>query len=246
MDNALIQILLPLVFGAMAVVWLMPSAKQRPRYVAGIFGVVSLYFLSSLTHRSGSIERDVMFDVFAAVALVAGAMMVTDKSPAYAALWFALVTLAVCGLFFLQSAPFLAAASVIVYAGAIIVTFLFVLMLAAQGGQGSAPYDQRPSHSLYATVCGFVLLGLIVGTVHQWNPDTNARASTIAVARYDSVGPNPLSRLNQDQELAGSLHQLGRSLFSDYLYAVELAGTLLLVASIGAIAIAPRRSQGTL
>ena len=44
----------------------------------------------------------------------------------------------------------------------------------------------------------------------------------------------------------GSLRVLGRSLFTDYLYAVELAGTVLLVATIGAIAIAPRRSQGHL
>ena len=44
----------------------------------------------------------------------------------------------------------------------------------------------------------------------------------------------------------GTLHQLGRSLFGDYLFAVEMAGTLLLVASIGAIAMAPRRTQGTL
>lgn len=246
MDNALIQILLPLVLGAGAVIWLLPSAKRKPRFIAGILGLASLYFLSSLTHRSGSLERDVMFDVFAAVALVAGAMMVTDKSPAYAALWFALVTLAVCGLFFLQSAPFLAAASVIVYAGAIIVTFLFVLMLASQGGQGSAAYDQRPTHGVFATVSAFVLLGIVVGSVHKWNPDTNAAAATKAVVKKDAVAPNPLSQVAQDQEVAGSLHQLGRSLFGDYLYAVELAGTLLLVASIGAIAIAPRRAQGTL
>jgi NADH-quinone oxidoreductase subunit J len=44
----------------------------------------------------------------------------------------------------------------------------------------------------------------------------------------------------------GDLKGLGRSLFSDYLFAVELAGTLLLVASIGAIALAPRREQGAL
>lgn len=246
MENTFIQILLPLVFGAGAVIWLLPSVKSKPRLVAGVLGVVSLYFLSAFTHRSGSLERDVMFDIFAAVALASGAMMVTDRSPAYAALWFALVTLAVCGLFFLQSAPFLAAASVIVYAGAIIVTFLFVLMLAAKGGQGSAEYDQRPTHGVFATVSAFVLLGIVVGTVHQWNPDTAPAMTAPNVSKKDVVGPNPLSRVEKDQELTGSLHQLGRSLFGDYLYAVELAGTLLLVASIGAIAIAPRRSQGAL
>lgn len=243
MGNPLVEILVPLVVGAAAVIWLLPSARKKPRLIAGILGVISMFLLSRLTHSSGSIERDVMFDVFAAVALVSGAMMVTDKSPAYAALWFALVTLAVCGLFFLQSAPFLAAASVIVYAGAIIVTFLFVLMLASQSGGSS--YDQHPSHGVYATVAAFTLLGIMIGSVHRWSPDTNAEAISGQVLAKGEIGfANPLSRTNDKP--TGSLHELGRSLFGDYLYAVELAGTLLLVATIGAIAIAPRRSQGTL
>jgi NADH-quinone oxidoreductase subunit J len=56
---------------------------------------------------------------------------------------------------------------------------------------------------------------------------------------------NPLSQLTPDQTM-GRMHALGRSLFGDYLFAVEIAGTLLLVATIGAIAIAPRRRRGTL
>ena len=56
---------------------------------------------------------------------------------------------------------------------------------------------------------------------------------------------NLLSKADADHPV-GNLKGLGRSLFGDYLFAVELAGTLLLVASIGAIAIAPRREQGTL
>ena len=67
--------------------------------------------------------------------------MITSRNPVYAALWFALATLSTCGLFLLQSAPFLAAATIIVYAGAIIVTFLFVIMLAQQAG--ATVYDQR-------------------------------------------------------------------------------------------------------
>jgi NADH-quinone oxidoreductase subunit J len=62
-----------------------------------------------------------------------------------------------------------------------------------------------------------------------------------------SLSPNPLSRAPSDNPTEiGSLRVLGRSLFGDYLFAVELAGTVLLIATIGAIAIAPRRSQGTL
>ena len=59
------------------------------------------------------------------------------------------------------------------------------------------------------------------------------------------VAPNALSRAD-GQHAVGNLKGLGRSLFGDYLFAVELAGTLLLIASIGAIAIAPRREQGAL
>ena len=57
--------------------------------------------------------------------------------------------------------------------------------------------------------------------------------------------PNFLSRADSKAPV-GSMKGLGRSLFGDYLFAVELAGTLLLVASIGAIAIAPRREEGAL
>jgi NADH-quinone oxidoreductase subunit J len=60
-----------------------------------------------------------------------------------------------------------------------------------------------------------------------------------------TIAANPLSRTAENESLA-SIQALGRSLFGDYLFAVELAGTLLLVATIGAIAIAPRRRRGTL
>jgi NADH-quinone oxidoreductase subunit J len=56
---------------------------------------------------------------------------------------------------------------------------------------------------------------------------------------------NPLSQLTKGQPM-GRIRALGRSLFGDFLFAVEMAGTLLLVATIGAIAIVPRRQRGTL
>ena len=59
-------------------------------------------------------------------------MLVTQQNPARAALSFALVVLSTCGLFLLLAAPFLMAATIVIYAGAIVVTFLFVIMLAQQ------------------------------------------------------------------------------------------------------------------
>lgn len=253
MNPEILQLLVPLILGAGAIGWLMPSNRKKPRIVGVILGVVAIFLLVGRARgTSGNLETDVMFDLFAGIALASAGMMITDRNPAYSALWFALVTLSVCGLFFVQSAPFLAAASVIVYAGAIIVTFMFVLMLASQSGAGG--YDHRPQHPLLATVTATLLLGAVIVSLTAWGPDKLAAdkaAAADAAVEAKVVGKkmtplvsNPLSKpVNED---FGTLHQLGRSLFGDYLFAVELAGTLLLVATIGAIAIAPRRSQGTL
>ena len=80
------------------------------------------------------------FYIFSAAALVGGVLTVTSRNPIYSALWFASVVLSTAGLFLLASAPFLAAGTIIVYAGAIIVTFLFVIMLAQM--EGKALYDR--------------------------------------------------------------------------------------------------------
>ena len=88
------------------------------------------------------------------------ALLVTQRNPARAALSFALVVLSTCGLFLLLAAPFLMAATTIVYAGAIVVTFLFVIMLAQQEGRSDA--DQRSREPLLAAIAGFVLLGALL------------------------------------------------------------------------------------
>jgi NADH-quinone oxidoreductase subunit J len=161
-------------------------------------------------------------------------------------------------LFLLQFAPFLAAATVIVYAGAIVVTFVFVIMLAQQSG--ATVYDQRSRQPLLSTVASFILLAALLGTLQasrtdpvvRGSPDP-AQANTADAGSGDPrrtggdprITANVLSRPEEGESL-GSMDALGRSLMGDYLFAVELAGTLLLVATIGAIAIAPRRRRGTL
>jgi NADH-quinone oxidoreductase subunit J len=192
-----------------------------------------------LARPSGTPAEDFLFYLFSAVAFASGTCMVTSRNPVYAALWFALTTLAVCGLFLLRSAPFLAAATAIIYAGAIIVTFLFVIMLAQQ--LGAPRYDRQANRPLPAVIVAFTLLGALLVVIQEWR---EAAPAAPAAAVNVAAPANPLSR-PADGEL-GTMRGLGRSLFGDYLFAVELAGTLLLVAAIGAIAIAPRRSQGTL
>lgn len=221
--------------------WLMPSTWPRSRAGGWLLTVVGGGLLAAQLHMAtGPLTESILFWVFSLMALACAVLMITSRNPVYAALWFALVTLSTCGLFLLQSAPFLAAATVIVYAGAIIVTFLFVMMLAQQAG--ATIYDQRAWQPLAATVVAFVLLGALLYTLKIWDAHRGiASAEQVRAA----VTVHELSRPAEDQPL-DTMHALGRSLFGDYLFAVELAGTLLLVAAIGAIAIAPRRAGGSL
>ena len=241
-----------LILWATGVLWLMPGrvlSTPRPRIPGLLLTAGGILFLcgSAFQSAQGSdgFASDFLFWLFSLTALLCGVLMITARNPAYAALWFALVTLSTCGLFLLRSAPFLAAATIIVYAGAVIVTFLFVIMLAQQGGV--AAYDQKSRQAVLATVSAFVLLGAIVLTLQMSTTgssgDTTAAGST-QVARPTSVS-NVLSQADTDHPL-GEMKGLGRSLFGDYLFAVELAGTLLLIACVGAIAIAPRREQGAI
>jgi NADH-quinone oxidoreductase subunit J len=191
---------------------------------------------------TGPIGETLLFSVFAAAAILSAILMITNRNPVYSALWFAIVTLSTCGLFLLQYAPFLAAATVIVYAGAIVVTFVFVIMLAQQSG--ATIYDQRSRQPLLSTLAAFVLLGALIAALQMSRADASTGVVSGAAVPAQ-LAANPLSQPAENETL-GSMQALGRSLMGDYLFAVELAGTLLLVATIGAIAIAPRRRRGTL
>jgi NADH-quinone oxidoreductase subunit J len=258
-----------LVLIAAGIWWLMPSAPPRPKVVGILLALLGTALLAVRLHlATGPILEVSLFLLFAASAIVCAILMITNRNPVYSALWFALAILSTCGLFVLQFAPFLAAATVIVYAGAIVVTFVFVIMLAQQSG--AAVYDQHSRLPLVSTVAAFVVLGILLNVVHSaaglqgmqeresqensaastagraGSSDSDATGMRAGTAPVDAdVTANPFSRPADGESLA-SIQALGRSLFGDYLFAVELAGTLLLVATIGAIAIAPRRRRGTL
>ena len=119
-----------------------------------------------------------LFYAFSGIAILGAGLMLAQHNPVRAALSFALVVLSTCGLFLLLSAPFLMAATIIIYAGAIIITFLFVIMLAQQIGMTSA--DQRSREPFLASLAGFVLLACLL-VVLKGNYDVN----NYDVARID-------------------------------------------------------------
>jgi NADH-quinone oxidoreductase subunit J len=236
---------LPLILGAIAVgISLLRRGIERPIYEIAV--ALGALVAAGITWFSphGAMTIDGAFLLFAGVACVAAFSMVTNRNPVYAALWFAVVTLAVCGLYVLQSAPFLAAATTIVYAGAIIVTFLFVIMLARQNAPHS--FEAQPVQPLAAILVASILLGVTLSMFQDWRGGT--QSEVVVSNRFlpmehgsQEHGPNLLSQVSAG-ETFGTMRGLGRSMFGDYLFAVEVAGTLLLVAAIAAICIAPRRT----
>ena len=270
-ENALLVV--SLVCGALALAMLMPRAnKSRAMQILGsLAGIAALAAAGvALLQPTGERVFDMVFYLFSGIALLAASLTITNQNPVYAALWFAVATVSVCGLFLLKAAPFLAAATVIVYAGAIVVTFLFVVMLAQQ--QGLAVYDRQASRPFWAILIAMILLGGIWGSIFNWKQagikglptDSGQYLSSVEATDGYSLSRTQNMRTARGQREAALLSKesgpytsgsevrpatmrgLGRTLFGDYLFAVELAGTVLMVAAIGAIAVAPRRSRGTL
>jgi NADH-quinone oxidoreductase subunit J len=103
-------------------------------------------------------------------------------------------------------------------------------------------YDQRSRQPLLATVAAFLLLGALLSTLRSAKPDDVLFAHPESIVTANIFSQQPKDKAMDAEMMKG----LGRSLFGDYLFAVEVAGTLLLIATIGAIAIAPRRRRGTL
>ncbi len=161
---AVLAVALPALLGLAAVFLLLPRPRPYPLWAGAALGLVALALLGVLlaptTPAAATAVESTLFYLFSGVAIVAGVLLITQRNPARAALSFALVVLSTCGLFLLQAAPFLMAGTIIIYAGAIIVTFLFVLMLAQQEGRSDA--DHRSREPLLSAAAGFVLLAALL------------------------------------------------------------------------------------
>jgi NADH-quinone oxidoreductase subunit J len=264
---SILSISLKIVFGAIVTYLLLPyqHGAGRPRLSYSIVAVPAvIVLLSILTSLSppGPFLPTVFFYIFSAAAISSAVLTVTSRNPIYSALWFASVVLSTSGLFLLASAPFLAAGTIIVYAGAIIVTFLFVIMLAQM--EGKALYDRAARAPGSATITCFLLLWSLIYAFTGLTTDPSARVqgrpplsriNEIPSAYHLQRLSEPLAVLdraysstswladakgNQKQNVAG----LGESLYTDHLVTAGLTGVLLFVALVGAVAIAnPKRIE---
>src|SRR5438270_4458559 len=188
------------VAGAAGVFLLLPRPRAHRAAVVGalLAGPALLAGAILLVRTRVFSAETVLFYTFSALAIGSGVLLVTQRNPARAALSFALVVLSTCGLFLLLAAPFLMAATIIIYAGAIIVTFLFVLMLASQAGITDA--DARTREPLLATALGFLLLGCLVYVLQlSYEKDKIVQALQTQLARVhrekDRLSKDSLTKL---------------------------------------------------
>ncbi|MFQ5590843.1 MAG: NADH-quinone oxidoreductase subunit J [Phycisphaerae bacterium] len=218
--------------GGAGVYLLLPKSGRSTKTAGGLVAASALVLLLTLfaTRLATPGGTTVWFYVFSAVAAVAGARVITHPRPVFSALYFILVVLAVAALLVLLQAEFVAVALVIIYAGAIIVTYLFVIMLAQQSG--SPIYDRRAREPFLAVLCGFILMAAIVGqSGHLPEASAQAGAPVAAAELTAPAGSMP----------SGNTARIGAAVMTRYVIATELAGVLLLVSMIGAIAMSKKK-----
>ena len=238
--------LVAVLIGSLGVFLLLPTPRERPRVLGLllVLGVLAAFSARVFMETRFSVEM-VLQQLFGSIAILGAVFLVTQANPARAALAFTLVVLGTSGLYLILGAPFLAAANVIVYAGAIIVTFLFVLMLARQDGPSDA--SSRSRDPFLATLTGGILLAVLT---HTLLVDSSNASPGISQTNSTPVMPG---RELQEQGLrldttgrpaipAENTAFLGAEIFSKFLMAVEIAGVLLVVATVAAIVIAQRGS----
>jgi len=159
-------------------------------------------------------EHYIMFGVVGAVALATAIAMVTSRSAIYSALFLVLNLCAIAVFFLILGGPFIAVVQVSVYAGAIMVLFLFVIMLL---GAEHTPGEQHlPWQPAVAILLALALLGMTGYALWRTVPGWSAVAAAPA-------------------ELPGSPEAIGKLLFSRYLFPFEVTSVLLLVALVGAV-----------
>ena len=167
------------------------------------------------------------FYLFGLIAIVSALLFVTRKSPVAAALWLVSTMFSLAALYVLLDAQFIGAIQVLVYAGAIMVVFLFVIMLLNLGS--GEIYDIRTTGwKLAAGAVGLAILAEVFALTRAKTPLALTLPQGFAAAQIDTVG---------------AINPVAGPLFNEYLLAFEVTSVLLLAAVVGAVVLGKQRSE---
>jgi NADH-quinone oxidoreductase subunit J len=181
----------------------------------------------------------VVFYIFAAAAVLSASLCILQRSPIAAALWLVSTMFSLAGIYVLLNAQFIAAIQVLVYAGAVMVLFLFVIMLL---NLGHAPSDIRGPSTVAATLVIVGLLAIELVAVFGYTPrqlagelpgwPTFTDPATVFVAG---------AATQRATEAHGVVGAVAAPLFQVYLIPFEITSILLLAAMVGAVVLAKRK-----
>ncbi len=166
----------------------------------------------------------ILFIVLAAVAAVTSVMMVTRKNAVISAVFLVLNFFSLAGLYLLLNAQFIAVVQVIVYAGAIMVLFLFVLMLLNTETEHKLFIDKKGIKFFAVLVSVFVFIELAY-LIFRGSPSR-------------TLTPNEIASVN-----SGTIQSIGQQLYTNYIIPFEVAGFLLLATTIGAMVLAKKKFE---
>ena len=254
------------VLGALALVLLMPRPGRNLRPLGALIAAAALGGAwISVAMRGGLIDKFtsdtlglpsiafIYYYLFSFIAVAAAVRVITHTRPVYSALWFIMVVLASSGLLLVLSAEFMAFAMVIIYGGAILVTYMFVIMLASQNEpeheDDTPAYDRYSLEPMWASVAGFLLLAILLSVYFSKNAvEANPGAAMASDAEVIDTQLAERSLNEETKDLASApsvtadkvsnVERVGLDLFESHPLAIELAGVILLVSLIGAVVIA--------
>ena len=166
----------------------------------------------------------IVFYTLATFIIGFGVMVVTTKNPVHCVLFLVANFLCVAMIYVLLAAEFLAVIQILVYAGGIVVLYLFVVMLVNLRRPPDGQIDTRRQARF-----GFVLAALLLAEIS-------------AILMYSAVHPSTAAAIASQVSSGGNTETVGMLLYTDYLVPFEVASMLLLVAMVGAIVLARREA----
>jgi NADH-quinone oxidoreductase subunit J len=166
----------------------------------------------------------ILFGFFSVIALISSVIMITRRNPIISALFLVLNFGALAGLYLTLNAQFIAVVQIIVYAGAIMVLFLFVIMLLRPEGEKGF-FETNKNVKWLAIVIGIVVFIQLTYIIFIGNPSA-------------AINPN----INHSIQV-GKVEAIGRELYTKYVLPVQAAGFLLLAAAIGAMVLAKKKFE---
>ena len=169
--------------------------------------------------------RNIVFYAASIMAIVSALLVITRRSPVAAALWLVNVLFNLSVVYVLLDAHFIAAVQVLVYAGAIMVLFLFVIMLLNIGKLGASDV-KGPWGKVIAIAAGLILI---------------AEIAALRSALMPASGSLPDGAVARMVEQQGAIHVIAEPLFTRYLIPFELTSVMLLAALVGAVVLAKRK-----